>query len=102
VNDLLHHAEKFVPGLLGSMAALLWLEGNPTRKLGLFVFGVAVSYYFTPWLASESGVPESVTGLTVGLFGMSVVDSIFKVWTSLGLTSLVREWVRARLGLPKE
>ena len=46
------------------------------------------------------GMGEGLAGFLVGLFGMSIVDSIFRTWQELGVTDLVREFARKRLGLP--
>lgn len=100
--DWLNHLEKLAPGLLGSMGAMLWIQGSWKRKLSLFAFGGVMSWYASAWLSHVTGIPEGFAGLMVGLFGMSVVDSIFRAWADLGLSSIVREWVRIRLGLPRE
>lgn len=100
--DWLNHLEKLAPGLLGSMGAMLWIQGSWKRKLSLFAFGGVMAWYATPWIYAKTGISEGFLGLMVGLFGMSVVDSIFRAWADLGLSSILREWVRVRLGLPRE
>jgi uncharacterized membrane protein YfcA len=102
MTDWMSHVEKLLPGAMGSVGAMLWVQGTWKRKLGLLAFGTAVTYYVGPWVAHETDIPETVAGLMVGLFGISIVDSLFRAWQDLALSSLVREFIRARLGLPKE
>ena len=100
--DWFSHLEKILPGLLGSMGAMLWIQGSWRRKLALFAFGGVMAWYATPWIYQQTGISEGFLGLMVGLFGMAIVDSVFRIWADLGLSSIVREFIRARLGLPRE
>ena len=102
MTDWMQHIEKLVPGAMGSVGALLWINGTWKRKIALLILGTAFTYYVGPWVAHETEIPETVAGLMVGLFGMSIVDSLFRAWQDLALSSLAREFIRARLGLPKE
>lgn len=102
MTDWMQHVEKLLPGIFGSMGAMLWIQGTLKRKLALFAFGGVASWYAAPWLSHVTAIPEGFAGLMVGLFGMSVIDSIFRAWQELGFSQLLREWLRARLGLPKE
>lgn len=92
--------QKLLPGALGSAGALLWLKGTWLRRVAMVALGSAASYYGAPHVASMFGMADSLAGFLVGLFGMSVVDSIFKTWADLGLSAMLREFLRARLGLP--
>lgn len=93
-------AEKLLPGAIGSVGALLWIKGTWPRRIAMVGLGSAASYYGAPHVASMTGMGEGLAGFLVGLFGMSVVDSLFKTWQELGLTEIVREFIRTRLGLP--
>lgn len=92
--------QKLLPGVIGSLGALLWIKAPWPRRVAMVALGSAASYYGGPHLATTVGMGEGLAGFLVGLFGMSVVDSIFRTWQDMGLTSIVREFVRARLGLP--
>lgn len=100
MTEWITHLEKLLPGAMGSAGALLWINGTWKRKLGLLVFGVIVANYTGTWVAHETDIPETVAGLMVGLFGMAIVDSLFRAWQDLALSTLLNEFVRARLGLP--
>lgn len=100
-NDKLHEIEKLLPGLIGSLGALLWIKGTWPRRIAMVGLGAAASFYGAPHVASLSGMGEGLAGFLVGLFGMSVVDSVFKTWQELGITEIVREFIRARLGINK-
>lgn len=92
--------QKALPGVIGSLGALLWINGTWPRRIAMVGLGSAASYYGAPHIAGMFSMGEGLAGFLVGLFGMSIVDSIFRTWQDLGLTSLVREFARARLGLP--
>lgn len=100
-NDYLPpEIHKVIPGVVGSLGALLWLKGSWPRRIAMVGLGSAASFWGTPPLATSFGMGEGLTGFLLGLFSMSIVDSIFKTWNELGFTDIVREWIRKRLGLP--
>lgn len=101
-NNQFQEVEKLLPGAIGSLGALLWIRGTWPRRIAMMALGSAASYYGAPHVASVTGMGEGLAGFLVGLFGMSVVDSLFKTWQELGLTGIVREFVRTRLGLPAQ
>lgn len=88
------------PGVIGSVGALLWIDGSWPRKVAMVVLGSFTSYYAGDWVISATGMNPKLAGFIIGLFGMAVVDSVFKSWSDLGLTEILREFIRARLGLP--
>lgn len=98
-NNNFQDLEKLLPGLIGSVGALLWIKGSWPRRIAMVGLGSAASFYGAPHIATMFGMGEGLAGFLVGLFGMSVVDSIFRTWQDLGLTIIVREAIRTRLGL---
>jgi len=96
-NDSYSTIEKFVPGVIGSIGALLWIKGTLIRKVSMVILGAAASYYGAPYVISQSGLQENLAGFLVGLFGMSVVDWIFTSWDGI-----LNDYLRARLGLPPD
>lgn len=88
------------PGVIGSVGALLWIQGTWPRKIAMVGLGSVTSYYGGEWVVSVTGLDPKFAGFIVGLFGMSIVDKSFETWSELGLTDIVREFIRARLGLP--
>lgn len=92
--------QKLLPGVIGSIGAMLWINAPWHRRVSMVALGSAASYYGAQHLATRLGMDEGLSGFLVGLFGMSVVDSVFKTWADMGLSIMVRDWLRARLGLP--
>jgi hypothetical protein len=91
--------QKLLPGAIGSLGALLWIKGTWPRRIAMVALGSSASFYGAPHIAGMFGMGEGLAGFLLGLFGMSVVDSIFKTWQELGLTAILREFIRTRLGL---
>ena len=100
-DKFFHDLERLLPGAIGSIGALLWIKGTWPRRIAMVGLGSAASYYGAPHVSALFGMEEGLSGFLTGLFSLSVVDSVFKTWQELGLTELVREFVRARLGLQK-
>lgn len=100
IPDVIQGIEKLAPGIVGSIGALLWIRGTWPRKIAMMGLGSAASYYGGPHVATLLNMDPGLSGFMIGLFGMSVVDSLFKTWYELGLTELVREFLRSKLGLP--
>lgn len=100
-DKFLQDLERLLPGAIGSIGALLWIKGTWPRRIAMVGLGSAASYYGAPHVSVLFAMEEGLSGFLTGLFSMSVVDSVFKTWQELGLTELVREFVRARLGLQK-
>lgn len=98
-NDKFQEIEKLLPGAIGSLGALLWIKGTWPRRIAMVGLGSAASYYGAPHVSLAFTMGEGLAGFLTGLFSMSVVDSVFKTWQDLGMTDIVREFVRARLGL---
>ena len=98
-NDKFQEIEKLLPGAIGSLGAMLWIKGTWPRRNAMVGLGSAASFYGAPHVASMTGMGDSLAGFLVGLFSMSVVDSLFKTWQELGLTEIVREFLRKWLGL---
>ena len=92
--------QKILPGVIGSVGAMLWINAPWPRRGAMVALGSAASYYGAQHLATMLGMGEGLSGFLVGLFSMSVVDSVFKTGAEMGLSGMVRDWLRARLGLP--
>ncbi len=99
-STVINEMDKVIPGVVGSVGALLWIQGSWPRKIAMMALGAAASYYAGPHIANVFSMGEGLAGFLVGLFGMSIVDSLFKTWNELGLTELTREFLRSKLGLP--
>lgn len=94
--------EKLLPGIIGSAGALLWLNGSLKRRVSMVVLGSCASYWGAPHVAAVTGMSSELAGFLVGLFGMSIVDSIFVTWSELHISAILKEFIRVKLRLPKE
>lgn len=91
--------KELLPGAAGSFgAAALFLKGAWTRRLGMAVLGSAASYYGAPHIATTLGMAEGLAGFLLGLFGMAVVDGIFKAWHERGMIETLRDTMAAVRG----
>lgn len=91
--------KDLIPGAAGSFgAAALFLKGPWGRRLGMAVLGSIASYYGAPYIYKAFGMAEGLAGFLLGLFGMAVVDGIFKAWHERGMIETVRDLVAAVRG----
>lgn len=100
-SDFLQDAEKLLPGAIGSLGALLWIRATWPRKIAMLFLGIMASHYVAPEIATRLAMDPNISAFLVGLFGMSIVDGIFRAWETLALGEILREFIRVRLGLPK-
>lgn len=98
--DVPPEVQKLAPGVIGSVGALLWIKGTWPRRIAMVALGSAASYYAGPIVAERFAMEAGFSGFLVGLFGMSIVDSIFRAWNENDIGGTLYEWFRARLGLP--
>jgi len=91
---------KLIPGALGSLFSMFWIRNHWLRMFGMFFGGVVLSYYATDYVVKLTGFPGGLAGFLLGIFGMSIVASIFDGWGKLKLHEIFNEFLRARLKLP--
>lgn len=91
--------KDLLPGALGSFgAAALWLKGPWGRRLTMAGLGSAASHYGAPYVATMLDMSPGWAGFLLGLFGMAVVDNIFKAWHERGFIETIRDIVAAIRG----
>lgn len=73
-NDVARHA----PGVLGSLAALLWIKDSWPRRVGYVVAGSAASHYASPMAALLLNTDQGLAGFLIGLFSMAITAKIFE------------------------
>jgi hypothetical protein len=94
-SDISRHA----PGVLGSLAAMLWIRDTWPRRVGYVLAGAAASHYAAPALAAVMpGADLSLTGFLVGLFSMATTAKVFETLEALRSSDLV-ERILKRVGL---
>lgn len=110
-NEQITFIEKLLPGTIGSMGAMLWMQGPWFRKLALVILGIAASHFFSPAVNAYTalalppdGLGEGTAGFMVGLFSMSIVDGVFRLGESIfpHVPQLTIEFVRKILRLPSK
>lgn len=100
-NDFFQNIDKFIPGTIGSLGALLWIKATWPRKIAMLALGIAACHYVSPVVASRLGLDPNISAFLIGLFGMSIVDGLFRAWEVLSLGEILRDAIRHKLGLPK-
>lgn len=94
---------RVIAGTLGSFTALYFFKNKAWMALlVMFVGGLALSYYATPFIIhlSDNSLDPGLAGYLLGLFGMTVAASIFSAWSSLNFSLLMNDWLRSFLRLP--
>lgn len=95
-SDIPPEIMKAVPGALGAMVALRWIQGTPMQRVTSFGGGISASYYGTPHLANLLGVQPGMAGFLIGLFGMAIAAKVFDGIASLNvsevLSRVLRKW----------
>lgn len=91
---------KVVPGALGSLFSMLWLKETLGRRISMFFGGVTIAFYGTPYAAKVTNFDNGIAGFLLGLFGMSLVASLFQGWQKLDMSIILRDTLRSLLRLP--
>jgi hypothetical protein len=78
-SDVSRHA----PGVLGSLAALLWIKDTWPRRMGYVLAGSAASHYASPYAALLLNTDQGLAGFLIGLFSMAVAAKCFETIESV-------------------
>lgn len=97
-SDLEPEVWKSLPGALGALFALPWMQGSVWQRLAAFGGGVAASRYAGDWLARSMTIDVGLAGFLVGLFGMAIAAKVFEGIAAVVPAKLVERVLR-RLGL---
>lgn len=98
-GDTAEWVGKALPGAVGSLIALAWMKAPWPRKVVMWASGAALSYFAASSAATWANTNEGLAGFLLGLFGMAVVDKVFKTWESFDATALLGEALRKLLRL---
>lgn len=98
------HAEvtKAAPGFIGALIAAMWSKEAPARSAALVVAGAATAYFVGDWLSRSLGVPGTVAGFFVGLYGIAVVNKGFEALQTFPLGQILTDWAKSKLPSSKE
>lgn len=90
---------KLWPAFVGALLSARWLNGTWPQKLSMIVGGIALASIVGPWLEDMTAIPGNVVGALCGLFGIAIIDGLYRAWNDLNLGLLLREIIRAKFGL---
>ena len=79
--DLPPEFQKAVPGVAGSITALLFFRDGWKRAIGTCIAGAFIAKILGPVVADVMRSGPEVAGYVTGLFGMAVVAKLFEMIT---------------------
>lgn len=77
-QDLPVEIIKALPGALGAIVALRWIEGSPLQRVASVLGGGSAAYYGAEHAANAMGVSAGFAGFLLGLFGMALASKLFE------------------------
>ena len=80
--DLPPELQKAVPGVAGSITALLFFRDGWKRAVGTCIAGAFIAKILGPTVADVMRSGPEVAGYVTGLFGMAIVAKVFDVISS--------------------
>lgn len=89
--------QKVVPGVAGSVLALLFLRDGWMRNVFTFAGGVAIAHFCGPTVATFIKGNLEIAGFVTGLFGMSIVAKIFDMIFAFDVTQVLSDLVKAAI-----
>lgn len=99
-RDFIDQLLPKMPGVIGSIGAVMWMQGTFKRKAAMILLGIAASEFGTADFVSVTGISEGLSGFLVGMCSMTFADWVFRGWAQFQLGPLLNEWSRKFLGLP--
>lgn len=98
--DMHPEVAKAVPGVLGSLSAVLLMRADWKTSAAIVLPGSALAYYGGAWVGNLVGMPDTLAGYLVGLGGMAFMAKVIETWQRLDLGAILGETLRKWLGLP--
>lgn len=100
INEIPEILVKSLPGFIGSLVSLLFVqEASLIRRLAMVAGGAAFSHFGTPWASKFSDLDAGFAGFLLGLFGMVIVGRLFETFVAVEIALTLRDWIRKMLGL---
>ena len=65
-DKFLHDLERLLPGVIGSIGALLWIKGTWPRRIAMVGLGSAASYYGAQHVSALFGMEEGFLSCLCG------------------------------------
>lgn len=92
--------QRWFPGVIGAFVAMLMAKEVWRRRLVMFLGGSAFSIFAMADAVRITGLNTGLAGFLLGLFGMSIISSIYQGWERLDMGDILRDAVRQLLRLP--
>lgn len=100
--DMHPEVAKAVPGVLGSLSAVLLMRADWKTSAAIVLPGSALAYYGGAWVGGMVGMPDTLAGYLVGLGGMAFMAKVLETWKKFDLGDILGSWLRKLLGLPSK
>jgi hypothetical protein len=100
--DMHPEVAKAVPGVLGSLSAVLLMRADWKTGAAIVLPGSALAYYGGTWVGNLVGMPDTLAGYLVGLGGMAFMAKVIETWQKFNLGRILNDTLRKWLGLPPE
>lgn len=103
--DLPENWATKLAGLAGSFVSMGFVKGTVPARALMAISGALLSFYLSPAVSEQTGLPEGATGFLLGLFGMAVVSRIWEWlagWQVGDVWQIGLAWLRRVTGTRKE
>lgn len=98
ILEIADAVDSAIPGVIGAAGSLYWIKAPWPQRIFMLILGATLAYYGTDYIAAQFSLPYGLAGFLLGLFGMSIVDAVFKApWTAIAIDIL-----KTRFGGSKE
>lgn len=87
--DMHPEVAKAVPGVLGSITAVLLMRAPWKTAAAIVLPGTAMAYYGGAWVGHLVGMPETLAGYLVGVGGMAFMAKVLETWQRLD----IEKWI---------
>lgn len=98
-ENLYPELEKVIPGALGALVSLRWIDGTVYQRIGAVLGGAGTSYYGLDFVGRTwPSIQGGFAGWLLGMFGMAVAHAIVKGIETFDVASRINK-VFAKWGL---
>ena len=94
--DMHQEITKAAPGFIGALIAALWSKEAPARSACLVLAGTATAYFVGEWLSARLGVPGTIAGFFVGVYGIAIVNKGFEVLQTFPIDQILSVWAKSK------
>jgi hypothetical protein len=101
MQDFPPEVSKAAPGIIGAAVSAMWTKEHPVRAFLLFLAGSASAIIAGDWLSHSLGIPPSLSGFLVGVYGIAILNKGYEALQEIPLGQLLSGWVQSKLN-PKE